>query len=95
MKIEFGFGHKSKQLEKLILSRPEVFDGFYDQVNFDEPNESRIYEVSMKMGYNFDYVHSMYGTISYILKHAKYIQKCNDHNCCSEECREKRKHYVN
>lgn len=90
MKIEFGFGHRSKQLEKLILSKPEIFDGFYDQVNFDEPDQSRVYEVSMRMGYNVDGVHSIYGNIRYILSEAKRIKKCDDHNCCSDECKEKR-----
>ena len=86
MNIEFGYGVRSKQLEKLILSKPDIFDGWYDNVN----PEDRIYEVSMRMGYNVDGVHSIYGNIRYILSEVKRIKKCDNHNCCSDECKEKR-----
>lgn len=86
MKIEFYFGRKSKQLEKLIQSKPDVFDGYYEEVDTD----NHIYEVSMRFGNNVDGVHSIYGTIKNILRDAKTIQKCNGNNCMSDECINKR-----
>ena len=86
MNIEFGYGVRSKQLEKLILSKPDIFDGWYDNVN----PEDRIYEVSMKLGYNVDGVHSIYGTIKNILADVKRIKKCDSHNCNLDECLNKR-----
>ena len=86
MAIQFFIGRRSKQLEKLILSKPDVFDGYYEEVDWDD----HIYEVSMKFGNNVDGVHSIYGRISDILRDAKTIKKCNEHNCCSDECLEKR-----
>ena len=90
MEIQFGLGRRSKQLEKLILSKPEIFDGWYDQVNFGDHEDGRIYEVSLRFGNNVDGVHSLYGSIDYILSEVKIIQKCDDHNCCSDECKERR-----
>ena len=90
MNIEFGCGHRSKQLEKLILSKPKIFDGWYDQCNFGTEGEGRIYEVGLRLGYNVDGVHSLYGSISYILSEAKCIKKCDSFNCSLNECLEKR-----
>ena len=85
MNIEFGYGVRSKQLEKLILSKPEIFDGWYDNVD----PEDHIYEVSMRLGYNVDGVHSIYGRIKDILRDVKRIKKCDSHNCNLKECLEK------
>lgn len=90
MKIEFGNGRRSKTLEKLILSKPEIFDGFYDQVNYGCDEDGRIYEVSMRFGFQVDNVHSIFGSIKEILNEVRYIEKCNDHNCYNDECKAKR-----
>ena len=79
-----GHGKRSKQLDRLIASRPDVFTGYYDEL--DNSN----YEVWLNMGYNYDGLHSLYGRIQDILKDVKYIEKCNNHNCNTEDCIELR-----
>lgn len=90
MKIQFGNGRRSKTLEKLILSKPEFFDGFYDQTNCGCYREGRIYEVGLRFGNNIDGLHSIYGSIKDILHDVRYIEKCNDHNCHNDECKTSR-----
>lgn len=70
-----GHGKRSKQLDRLIASKPDMFEGYYDEL--DDSN----YEVFLNFGYNYGGIHTLYGRIPEILKDVKYIRKCNPDNC--------------